>query len=153
MRILKTGFLISVCVVLSSLSARNVSAMPLQIIGDGIPIALTEVKGDANRGRAIVANRQLGLCTLCHQLADVASDRGEKFQGNLSINLGGVGARLTEAQLRLRVVDNRQVNVKSIMPAFYRASKLNRVGVAWQGQTILNAQQIEDVVAYLVTLK
>jgi L-cysteine S-thiosulfotransferase len=153
MRILRTDFLISAWFVLSSLMALSVHAASPQIVGDGIPLALTELKGDAIRGRAIVANRQLGLCTLCHQLADVASANGEKFQGNLSINLAGVGARLSEAQLRLRLVDNRRVNVKSIMPAFYNVNKLTRVGNTWQGQTILSAQQIEDVVAYLVTLK
>jgi L-cysteine S-thiosulfotransferase len=144
--VLLTLTLIALCV-------YNAYAAPPQIIGDGIPVALTGMKGDAIRGRAIVANRQLGLCTLCHQLADVASTNGEKFQGNLSINLTGVGARLSEAQLRLRIVDNRRVNVKSIMPAFYNVNSLTRVGASWQGQTILTAQQIEDVVAYLVTLK
>lgn len=128
-------------------------AASLQIVGDGIPSSLTEIKGDANRGREIVANRQLGLCTLCHQLADVASDGSEKFQGNLSVNLAGVGARLSESQLRLRIADNRQVNNKSIMPAFYKVDKLNRVGQTWQGKTILTAQQVEDVVMYLVSLK
>lgn len=131
----------------------KVHASAFVIVGDGIPVALTATKGDANRGRAIVANRQIGLCTLCHQLADVASDSGEKFQGNLSTNLANVGARLTEAQLRLRVVNNRHVNKKSIMPAFYRVDNLSRVGHAWQGQSILTAPQVEDVVAYLVTLK
>ncbi len=131
----------------------DVHASAFVIVGDSIPVALTAPKGDAQRGRAIVANRQVGLCTLCHQLADVAANSGEKFQGNLSTNLANVGARLSEAQLRLRVVNNRHVNKKSIMPAFYRLDNLSRVGQAWQGQSILSAQQIEDVVAYLVTLQ
>jgi len=150
---IKADYCFAICAALMCSTALVAPAAPPQIIADGIPLALTATKGDANRGRSIVANRQLGLCTLCHQLADVAVNGNEKFQGNLSINLAGVGARLTEAQLRLRIVDNRQVTVKSIMPAFYRLDNLSRVGHAWEGKTIFSAEQVEDVVAYLVSLK
>lgn len=124
----------------------------LAIVGDGIPQPLTATPGDAVRGRAIVADRQLGLCLLCHQ-APIAEVRQ---QGNLATDLAGAGARWTPAQLRLRVADARALNPDSLMPAFHRADAgagLNRVGRAWQGRPLLEAQQVEDVVAWLATLK
>jgi len=119
------------------------------VVGDGIPQPLTATPGDAARGRAIVASRQTGLCLLCHS-APIAEER---FQGNLATDLAGAGSRWSEAQLRLRLVDARQLNPASMMPAYYRADGLQRVGEAWQGRSILSAQQIEDVVAYLRTLR
>ncbi len=122
---------------------------PYAIIGDGIPVSLTGAKGDAARGRAIVANRQVGLCILCHSgpFPEV------KLQGDLAPDLSGAGKRWSEAQLRLRVVDARRLNPDTIMPAYYRIDGLDRVAAAWRGKPILTAGQIEDVVAYLVTLQ
>jgi sulfur-oxidizing protein SoxX len=110
---------------------------------------LNSAPGDALRGRAIVANRQLGLCLLCH----TAPIPEERFQGNLAPDLAGAGARWTESQLRQRLVDARRLNPETIMPPYYRTDGLVRVGSAWQGKTLLNAQQLEDVVAWLVTLR
>jgi len=119
------------------------------IVGDAIPQPLTAQPGDAQRGRAIVANRQAGLCLLCHR----APVPEERFQGDLAPDLAGVGARYTTAQLRLRVVDPRRVNPASFMPAFHSAHNPSRIGAAWAGKPILQAQQVEDVVAYLATLR
>ena len=105
--------------------------------------------GDVERGRAIVANRQVGLCLLCH----TAPIPEERFQGNLAPDLAGTGSRWTEAQLRQRIADSRSVNPQSIMPAYLRSDGFHRVGASWQGKTILTPQQVDDVVAYLVTLK
>ena len=121
----------------------------INVVGDAIPAALNNLSGDVVRGRAIVANRQLGLCLLCHT-APIAE---EVFQGNLAPGLGGVGSRLNAGQLRLRLVDSRVINPETIMPSYYQTQHCSRVGPAWQGRTILNAQQIEDVVAYLITLR
>jgi len=121
----------------------------LEVVGDGIPQPLSAEPGDAARGRAIVANRQVGLCLLCHA-APIAEER---FQGTLAPDLAGAGTRSTAAQLRLRLADSRRVNPQSIMPAYFRVDGLARVGRNWQGKTVLGAQQIEDVIAYLVTLR
>jgi len=120
-----------------------------EVVGDGIPKPLSADPGDAARGRAIVANRQVGLCLLCHT-APIAEER---FQGTLAPDLAGAGTRSTAAQLRLRLADSRRVNPQSIMPAYFRADGLSRVGKNWQGKTLLGAQQIEDVIAYLVSLR
>jgi L-cysteine S-thiosulfotransferase len=116
---------------------------------DGMPQSLTGAKGDAVRGRAVVANRQVGLCLLCHS----GPFPDERFQGNLAPDLKGVGARLSEGQLRLRIVDSSRINPASIMPAYHRTEGLVRVGPAWRGKPILTAEQIEDVVAFLMTLR
>ncbi|MBL6079161.1 sulfur oxidation c-type cytochrome SoxX [Belnapia sp. T18] len=115
---------------------------------EGMP-SLTGEPGDAARGRAIVTSRQRGLCLLCH----AGPFPEERFQGDLAPSLAGAGARLTEGQLRLRLVDGRRLNPDTIMPSYYRTEGLVRVGPAWQGRPILAAGEIEDVVAFLVTLR
>jgi sulfur-oxidizing protein SoxX len=116
---------------------------------DGIPRSLTGAKGDPARGRAIVVNRQVGLCLLCHS----GPFPEERFQGNLAPDLSGAGKRSTEAQLRLRIVDSSRINPATIMPAYHRTEGLVRVAPAWRGKPVLSAEQIEDVVAFLMTLK
>jgi L-cysteine S-thiosulfotransferase len=111
--------------------------------------ALTNEPGDAVKGRAIVANRQLGLCLLCHS----GPIPEERFQGNIAPSLSGAGNRWNESELRQRVAYARKLNPYGIMPSFYQTDGLNRVSGATQGKPILSAQQIEDVVAYLATLK
>lgn len=116
---------------------------------DALPGSLTGAKGDPVRGRAIVANRQVGLCLLCHS----GPFPEERFQGNLAPDLRGAGARWSEGQLRLRLVDPGRINPATIMPAYYRTEGLVRVAPAWRGKPILSAGQIEDVVAFLTTLR
>ncbi len=109
--------------------------------------------GDAGRGRAIVTNRQVGLCLLCHS----GPFPEERFQGNLAPSLAGAGSRWSEGQLRMRVSDSRRLNPASIMPVYHparlAADPAARVAPAFQGRAILDAQQIEDVVAFLRTLR
>jgi L-cysteine S-thiosulfotransferase len=116
---------------------------------DSIPASLTGGKGDPARGRAIVTNRSLGLCLLCHS----GPFPEERFQGNLAPDLAGAGKRSSEDQLRLRIVDSSRINPATIMPAYHRADGLTRVAPAWRDKPILTAEQIEDVVAFLTTLK
>ena len=116
--------------------------------GEEIPAPLTGAKGDPVRGRALVANRQVGLCLLCHS----GPFPEERFQGNLAPDLKG-SARLTEGEIRARIVDPRRSNPDSIMPAYFDTGGLARVAPSYRGKTILTAEQIEDIVAYLMTLK
>jgi len=116
---------------------------------DGITRSLTGAKGDPARGRAIVVNRQVGLCLLCHS----GPFPEERFQGNLAPDLAGAGKRSSEGQLRLRIVDSSRINPATIMPAYHRIDGLARVAPAFRGKPVLSAEQIEDVVAFLMTLK
>jgi len=131
---------------------------------DALSESLTGAKGDPARGRAIVASRQVGLCLLCHS----GPFPEERFQGNLAPDLTGAGKRWSEGQLRLRIVDSSRLNPATIMPAYHRTDGVGtdgvgteglgteglvRVAPAWRGKPVLSAQQIEDVVAYLMTLK
>jgi sulfur-oxidizing protein SoxX len=121
----------------------------LRIVADGIPQPIGGVKGDAGRGHALVLAHDAANCILCHAL----SDPGVRFAGNLGPPLDGIGRKFSAAQLRLRVADNLRLNPATIMPSYYRVEGLDRVASAFRGRPILEAQQIEDVVAYLATLK
>ena len=130
-------------------ASAQTTATPVRVIGHAIPDSLTGQKGDPARGRAIVANRQVGLCLLCHS----GPFPEERFQGNLAPDLQGAGARWSEGELRLRMVDARVINPDSIMPPYYVTEGLARVAPAFRGKPVLTAEQIEDVVAYLTTLR
>jgi len=121
-------------------------------VGDGIPEPLTGLPGDPARGRALVVNRQVGLCLLCHS-GPFDRTPEERAQGNLSTNLAGAGSRWTAAQLRLRIADARRLNPEGLMPSFHVAPTAARVAPNWQARPVLDAQQVEDVVAFLQTLK
>ena len=118
-------------------------------VGDSIVNPLTSSPGDVLRGRAIVSSRQVGLCLLCHS----GPFPEERFQGNLAPDLSASVGQSTPAQLRARLVDPGRFNPASIMPAYYRTSGFNRVAPKFVDQTILNAQEVEDVVAFLISLQ
>jgi len=121
-----------------------------EMVEYGIASPLCGLAGDAARGQAIVSDSHQGNCLACHQLPIP----GVEAYGTVGPPLGGIGARLNEAQIRLRVVDSRHINPMSIMPGFYRDPRLiHRPGKRYRGKTFLTAQQVEDVIAYLVTLK
>lgn len=119
------------------------------VTGDSVPASLTGAPGDAASGRAIVLDRHVGLCLLCHS----GPFPEERFQGTIAPDLKGVGARLSEGQIRLRIIDPGRVHPATIMPAYFRTEGLRRVAPAFRGKTVLTAQQIEDVVAFLLTLR
>jgi sulfur-oxidizing protein SoxX len=135
---------LAIALLLPSIASAQVGAQV-----DSMPKPLTDAPGDVARGRAIVANRTVGLCLLCHS----GPIPEERFQGNLAPSLAGAGSRSTPAQLRLRIADAARLNPDTIMPSYFRVDGLSRVAKNFQGKTILSAQQIEDVVAYLATLK
>ena len=116
---------------------------------DSLPSSLTGAAGDPGAGKKIVLDRHVGLCLLCHS----GPFPEERFQGDLAPSLAGVGSRLSAGQIRLRIVDSSRVNPHTIMPAYFKSEGLARVAPAHRGKTVLSAQQIEDVVAFLVTLK
>ena len=129
-----------------AISAQELRAYA--VTAGAIPVSLTGTPGDAARGRALVLDRA-STCILCHNgpFPEV------KFQGDLAPNLAGVGSRWSERQLRLRLVDASRLNPVTIMPSYYRVDGLDRVGAAWRGKPMLSAEQIEDIVAYLATLR
>ena len=132
----------------SSSRGEDAGLRHYSVVGDAIPVSLTGSSGDPTRGRTIVVNRQ-STCLLCHS----GTFPEEKFQGNLGSDLAGTGSRWSEGQLRLRLVDAVALNPATIMPSFYRVEGLTQVNRAWQGKPILSAEQIEDVVAFLTTLR
>ncbi len=120
------------------------------IVEYGIGQPLCGLVGNAERGMAIVSDSHYGNCLACHQLPIP----GIEAYGTIGPPLEHIAARLGEAQIRLRVVDSRSINPMSIMPGFYRDPRLiHRPGKRYAGKTFLTAQQVEDVIAYLVTLK
>jgi sulfur-oxidizing protein SoxX len=140
-------------VLLAAVSATTATAkadalLPYTVSGDGIPQSLTGKPGDAASGRALVLDRS-STCILCHSgpFPEV------KFQGDLAPSLAGAGSRWNIGQLRLRLVDASRFNPATIMPYFYRLGGLVRVGQNWRDKPILSAEQIEDIVAYLATLR
>jgi L-cysteine S-thiosulfotransferase len=130
-------------------AVAEVGLKPYIVVGDAIPDSLTGAKGNPERGRAIVGNRQVGFCLLCH----TGPFPQDKFQGTLAPDLTGAGSRATEGQLRLRIVDASRLNSRTIMPPYYRVTGLVRVAPAFQGRPVLSAEQVEDVVAYLAMLR
>ncbi|HEX2112762.1 MAG TPA: sulfur oxidation c-type cytochrome SoxX, partial [Alphaproteobacteria bacterium] len=145
-----SGWLLAMLGVLAASAAHGGDVVPpVELVGDTIPRPLTGNAGDPVRGRAIVVDRQRGLCLLCH----TGPFPEERFQGTLAPDLRGAGARWSEGQLRLRMVDSNRVSPNSIMPAYYRTDHLKQVARAWEGRTVLTAEEIEDVVSFLTTLK
>jgi L-cysteine S-thiosulfotransferase len=143
-------------VVLAIFTTHSLTAPPAQEVlrpfnqvADAIPTFLTGAKGDPARGRAIVINRQVGLCLLCHS----GPFPEERLQGTMAPDLKGAGARWSEGQLRLRIVDASRLKPDSIMPPYYRVDGLQRVAPSVRGKPLLTAEQIEDVVAFLATLR
>jgi sulfur-oxidizing protein SoxX len=118
------------------------------ITGDGIDDSLTGAPGDPAHGRALVLERS-STCILCHS----GPFEEVRFQGDLAPHLAGTGSRWSPSQLRLRLVDASRFNAQTIMPSYYRVEGLARVGAAWRDKPILSAEQIEDIVAFLATLR
>ncbi|WP_245269364.1 sulfur oxidation c-type cytochrome SoxX [Bradyrhizobium japonicum] len=131
-----------------AINARAEDLIPYNIVGDGIPQSLTGSPGDAERGRALVLARTT-TCILCHS----GPFPETRFQGDLAPDLAGAGNRWTVSQLRLRLVDASRFNAETIMPSYYRTDGLVRVGRNFAGKPILSAAEIEDIVAFLATLR
>ena len=129
-------------------SAAADALVPYKIVGDGIPESLTGAPGDAAQGRKLALDRST-TCILCHS----GPFPETRFQGDLAPDLSGSGTRWRVDQLRLRLVDASHFKADTIMPSYYRIDGLARVGRNWTDKPILNEAQIEDIVAYLATLR
>jgi sulfur-oxidizing protein SoxX len=126
--------------------------VPYRVENDSIEAPLTGRQGDSVRGAGLFANRQVSTCLLCHADPGPArSDIPQASGSTIGPLLTGVASRLTEGQIRLRIVDAARLNPNTVMPSFYVVAGLNRVGRQWQGKPILDAEQIDDLVAYLAT--
>ena len=141
---------------LSTIAALSVacaaSAMaqlvPFTVAEDAISAPLTAQPGDAARGLAVALDRSRGNCITCHAMP-VSAD----FQGDLGPPLAEAGSRYPAGELRLRIVDSKRINPDSNMPSFYRVDGLTGVRREFVNRPILTAQEVEDVVAYLLTLQ
>ncbi|MDF1681610.1 sulfur oxidation c-type cytochrome SoxX [Ponticaulis sp.] len=120
---------------------------PDMIVGDTIPAPLTDTASSTEIGETVFTERDQGHCVLCHQIDDLDAE----FQGNVGPDLSTVGDRLSPAQIRFRLVDLQSLMPDTVMPSYYRLHDLNQVQEQFQGQTILNAEQIEHLVAYLAS--
>lgn len=140
---------VAVAVVLFCVAAaRGEPLRPFVVVGDAIPQSLAGQPGDPQRGRLVVMSRDFGNCLLCHRVPIPE----ERFQGNIGPDLSGVAARLSAGQIRLRIVDSSRLNPQTIMPPYYRVEGLQRVAAAYLGKPVLTAEQVEDAVAFLLTL-
>ena len=127
--------------------AAWVAGMALGAAAEGMQAPLAPA-GDAERGREVVLSREAS-CTLCHVIPGVEG----RAMGDVGPSLAGVGSKLGAPELRLRIVDSSRISSTSIMPPYHRAENLNAVARDLRGSPVLSSQQVEDVVAYLGTLK
>ncbi len=131
-------------------SAQAQELVKFEIVGgESIDKSLTGQPGDPVNGRKVAIDRKLGNCLACHVLPVPE----QPFHGDVGPDLSESGGNLSEGEIRLRVVDSKVLNPDTIMPAFYRNAGFERVMKKFQGKTMLSAQQVEDVVAYVMTLK
>jgi sulfur-oxidizing protein SoxX len=140
----------TVCMVAAGAAWAGPESLPgYEIVGKGIPAPLTGRPGDAAAGRAVFLDRERGHCLLCHRVATIDAP----FPGTLGPDLTDVGAKLGPDRLRLRLVDSTRLNPDTVMPAYYRTDDLVQVARDHAGKPVLSAQEIEDLVAYLSTLR
>jgi L-cysteine S-thiosulfotransferase len=138
-----------IAVACSSIAHSDNQLVPYRLVDGTIPEPLTDQPGDPARGRRIVLDRDGGDCTICHAMPLPQRE----FHGTVGPPLDGIGSRATAGVLRLRLVDPKAFNPETIMPAYYKVEGLHRVLDRYSAKPILTAQQIEDVIAYLLTLK
>ncbi len=134
--------------VVGAVSAAEVASY--KVVDGTIPDSLTGAPGDAKKGKDVFLNRRLGNCLACHQVTALSD---HPFHGEIGPPLDGVADRYTLAELRLQVVDSKQINPDTIMPAFYRKDGFHKVLKNFKDKSVLTAEQVEDLLAYLMTLK
>ncbi len=145
--VMAAGMSLSFAVATSAIAAEK--AMYTIKGGKSISESLTGKAGDAKKGRALAIHRKKGNCLACHEMPIPE----QAFHGKVGPSLEGIASRLSEGEMRLRIVNPKVINKDTIMPAFYKKDGLHRVLKKFKGKTILSAAQIEDIIAYLNTLK
>lgn len=134
----------------SAVPASAAEMISYDIVDEGVPKAFSTEAGNADRGKKIYANRKKGNCLACHVTADL---KDMPFHGEIGPPMDGVASRYSAAQIRLRIANPKVLNDDTIMPAFYRNDGFTRVLKKFKGKTVLSAQEVEDVIAYLMTMK
>ncbi len=130
--------------------AADAPLVPAAAISAGaLDQPLADVPGDPVRGRAAFVDEARGHCVLCHRVEGLDAP----FQGTLGPDLTGVGDRRSTGELRLIIADARRVYPGTIMPSYYRTTGLHQVASGFRGKPVLSAREVEDVTAYLTTLK
>lgn len=145
----KAGMIIAILAAITFSDGAIAKTVKYTVKDGAIAKSLTGKAGDPIKGRAVSINRKKGNCLACHKIPIPE----QQYHGNAGPDLAGVGSRYNPGEIRLRIVNPKIVNAATFMPAFYRTKGLHRVQKKWQGKTLLTAQQVEDVVAYLSTLK
>ena len=130
--------------------AGSTTPMDVSFEDGAVAASLSGAAGDAVEGRKVFANRKLGNCLACHVNDDLSE---QSFHGEVGPELNGVADRWTEGELRGIVANAKMTFEDTIMPAFYVDSGYTRSLEKFEGKSILSAQQVEDVIAYLMTLK
>ncbi len=134
----------------SAASAQMVGPDDVTFADGAVAASLTGAAGDAANGRKVFANRKQGNCLACHQNSEMPE---QTFHGEVGPSLDGVADRWDEAQMRGILVDSKNTFEGTIMPSFYRLKNGVRPLKKFDGKTVLTAEQVEDVLAYIQTLK
>lgn len=150
LRMQKYFLVIPVVIAAVAGTAAAEQLVPIKIKDGSIDQPLTAQAGNPANGAATIADRKLGNCLACHQVTKL---KAEPFHGDVGPALDGVASRWNEGQLRMIVVDPKKVFDDTAMPSFYRTEGMHRVRKEFQDKPMLTAQQVEDVVAFLKTLK
>lgn len=151
MRVRHTVSAVVFCGLATGAMASEIAPGDVNIVEGVVEAPLTDKAGDPKAGRAIFANRKQGNCLACHMVTDLLDS--EQFHGEVGPPLDGVADVYSAGELRARIVNPKTELPDTIMPSFYRVGGTNRTGEKFAGKTILTAQQVEDVIAYLQTLK
>ena len=149
--LLRSFIAVSATLISTSVIAGDISPTDVSFGEYGeISGSLTGVAGDPVAGKKVSTNRKLGNCLACHVNDDASA---QSFHGEVGPELNGAGSRWSEEELRGIVVNSKNTFEGTIMPAFYSTQNGVRTLKKFVGKTILSAQQVEDVVAYILTLK
>jgi len=145
----RTTITLAALLMMSGAAFAQTAAIDVMFEDGAVAKSLTGVAGDAANGRKVFASRKKGNCLACHQNADLSE---QLFHGEVGPSLDGAGDRWSEAELRGLLTNSKNTFEDTIMPAFFRTTGFNRNQEKFDGKTILSAQEVEDVLAYLQTL-